>query len=93
MALIPADCAVLITHTGRFWQALAARPGDVAPDDSAAAATEMLFQRGLLRQPISIDDLAEGIWGVGHGWRALLVVRIEDSPQPVLLVWSHRTPM
>jgi hypothetical protein len=91
-ALIPADGAVLITYTDRFWQALAARPGDVAPDDSAAAAMEMLFQRGLLRQPISIDDLAEGTWGVGHGWRALLVARIEDSPQPVLLVWYATRP-
>ena len=91
-ALIPADGAVLITYTDRFWQALAARPGDVAPDDSAAAATEMLFQRGLLRQSISIDDLAEATWGAGHGWRALLVVRIEDSPQPVLLVWYATRP-
>ena len=93
MALIPANGAVLITYTERFWQALAARPGDAAPDDSAAAATEMLFQRGLLRHPISIDDLAEGTWGVGQGWRALLVVRIQDSPrQPVLLVWYATRP-
>ena len=93
MALIPANGAVLITCTERFWQALAARPGDAAPDDSAAAAMETLFQRGLLRHPISIDDLAEGTWGVGQGWRALLVVRIQDSPrQPVLLVWYATRP-
>jgi hypothetical protein len=65
MALIPADGAALITYTQRSWQALAARPGDAAPDDSATAAMRRFFRQGLLRQTISIDDLAEGTWGVG----------------------------
>jgi hypothetical protein len=53
----------------------------------------MLFRQGLLRQPISIDDPAEGAsWDV-VGRRALLVVRIEGSPrQPVRLVWYATRP-
>jgi ANTAR domain len=94
MALIPADGAALITYTEGFWQTLAARPDDAAPDDLAVAvATEALFRRGLLRQPISIDDLAEGAWSVGLGWRALLVERLDGSPrQPVRLVWYATRP-
>ena len=89
VALIAADGAAVVTHTERFWQTLAAHPGDAALDDSATAAViEMLFRRGLLQQPISIDDPAEGAsWDV-VGRRALLVVRIEGAPRrPVRLVW------
>ena len=94
VALIAADGAAVVTYTERFWQTLAARPSDAAPDDSAAAAViEMLFRQGLLQQPISIDDPAEGAsWDV-VGRRALLVVRIEGTPrQPVRLVWYATRP-
>jgi hypothetical protein len=37
VALIAADGAAVVTYTQRFWQTLAARPSDTAPDDSAAA--------------------------------------------------------
>ncbi len=93
-ALIAADGAAVVTYTERFWRTLAARPSDAAPDDSATAAViEMLFRQGLLQQPISIDDPAEGAsWDV-VGRRALLVVRIEGSPrQPVRLVWYATRP-
>jgi hypothetical protein len=51
----------------------------------------MLFREGLLQQPISIDDPAEGASWNGLGRRALLMVRIEGTPrQPVRLVW-HAT--
>ena len=94
VALIAADGAVVVSYSERFWQILAARPGDAAPDDSAVAAViEMLFRRGLLRQPISIDDLAEGASWDGLGWRGLLVVGVEGaSGQPVRLVWYARRP-
>ncbi len=94
VALIGADGAAVVTHTERFWQTLAAHPGDAALDDSATAAViEMLFRQGLLRQPISIDDPAEGAsWDV-VGRRALLVVRIEGAPrQAVRLVWYATGP-
>jgi ANTAR domain len=89
LALIAADGAAVVTYTERSWRTLAARQSDAAADDSAAAAViEMLFRRGLLRQPTSIDDLAEGATSNSVGWRALLVVSIEGSPrQPVRLVW------
>ena len=94
LALIASDGAAVLTYTGRWWQALAAPPSDAAPDDSAAAAVvEMLFRQGLLQQPISIDDSAEGASWDGLGGRALLVVRIEGAPrQPVRLVWYARGP-
>ena len=94
VALIAADGAAVVTYTERFWQTLAARPSDAAPDDSAAAAViEMLFRQGLLQQPISIDDLADGASWNGLGRRALLVVRIEGSSrQPVRLVWYASRP-
>jgi hypothetical protein len=94
MALIAADGAAVVTYTERFWQNLAARPSDAAPDDSAAAAViEMLFRQGLLQQSTSIDDLAEGASWNGLARRALLVVRIEGSPrQPVRLVWYATRP-
>jgi hypothetical protein len=61
VALIAADGAAVVTHTERFWRTLAAHPGDAAPDDSPTAAViELLFRQGLLQQPISIDDPAEG---------------------------------
>ena len=94
LALIAADGASVVSHTERFWQTLAARPSETAPDDSATAAViEMLFRQGLLQQPISIDDPAEGAsWNV-VGRRALLVVRIEGaSRQPVRLVWYATRP-
>lgn len=88
LALIAADGAAVVTYAGRFWQTLAARPSDAAPDDSAAAVIEMLFRQGLLQQPISIDDPAEGASWDEVGRRALLVVRIEGAPrQPVRLIW------
>src|SRR5512132_427443 len=60
-ALIRAERAAVVTHTERFWQTLAAHPSDAAPDDSATAAViEMLFRQGLLQQPISIDNPADG---------------------------------
>ena len=94
VALIAADGAAVVTHTERFWQTLAAHPGDAAPDDSATSAViEMLFRQGLLRHPISIDNPAEGAsWDV-VGRRALLVVRIESvSRRALRLVWySART--
>jgi ANTAR domain len=94
LALIAADGAALVTYTERFWQILAARPGDAAPDDSAAAAViEMLFGQGLLQPPLSIDDPAEGASWHGVGRRALLVAQIEGSPrQPVRLVWYATGP-
>jgi ANTAR domain len=94
VALIAADGAAVVTYTERFWQTLAARPSDTAPDDSAAAAViEMLVRQGLLQQPISIDDLAGGASWNGLGRRALLIVRIEGtSRQPVCLVWHATRP-
>lgn len=94
VALIAADGAAVVTYTEHFWQTLAARPSDAASDDSAAAAViEMLFRQGLLQQPISIDDVAEGASWNGLGRRALLVVRIEGSPrQPARLVWHASRP-
>jgi hypothetical protein len=54
---------------------------------------EMLFRQGLLQQPISIDDLADGASWNGLGRRALLMVRIEGSSrQPVRLVWHATRP-
>jgi len=94
VALIGVHGAAVVTHTERFWQTLAAHPGGAAPDDSATAAViEMHFRQGLLQQPMSIDDPAEGAsWDVVGG-RALLVVRIEGSPrQPVRLVWYATRP-
>ena len=94
LALIAADGAAIVTYTERFWQTLAARPRDAAPDDSAAAALiEMLFRQGLLQQPISIDDPAAAASWNGLGRRTLLVARIEGSPrQPVRLVWYATPP-
>ena len=94
LALIAADGAAVVTYTGCSWQTLAARPSDAAPDDSAAAAViEMLFRQGLLQQPISIDDPAEGASWDGVGRRALLVVRIEGAPrQAVRLLWYATGP-
>jgi hypothetical protein len=94
VALIAADGVAVVTYTERFWQTLAVRPSDAAPDDStAAAAIEMLFRRGLLQRPISIDDLVEDASSDGLGWRAPLVVGIEGSArQPVRLVWYARRP-
>ena len=90
LALIAADGAAVLTHTQRFWQTLAARQSDAAPDDSAV---EMLFRQGLLQQPISIDDPAQGDSWDGLGRRALLVARIEGSRrQPVRLVWYATGP-
>jgi hypothetical protein len=94
VALIDVDGAAVVTHSERFWQTLAAHPSGSAPDDSATAAViEMLFRQGLLQQPISIDDPAEGAsWDV-VGRRALLVVRIEGVPRrAVRLVWYARRP-
>jgi ANTAR domain len=89
VALIAADGAAVVTYTERFWHTLAARPSDLAPDDSAAdAVIEMLFRQGLLQQPISIDNTGEGASWDGLGRPALLVARISGSPrQPVRLVW------
>ena len=94
LALIAADGAVVVTYTERFWQILAARPSDAAPDDSAAAAViETLVRQGLLQQPISIDGPAERASWDGVGKYALLVVRIECVPrQPVRLVWYATGP-
>ena len=92
LALIAADGAAVVTYTGRFWQTVAARSSDAALDDSAAAAViEMLFRQGLLQQPISIDDPAEGASPGGMDGRELLVVRIEGARrQPIRLLW-HAT--
>jgi hypothetical protein len=89
IVLIPADGAAVVTYTERFWRTLAGRPSDATPDDSAAAAViEVLFRHGLLQQPFSIDDPAEGALWEEMGKRSLLVARIEGSPrQPVRLVW------
>jgi hypothetical protein len=94
VALIAADGAAVVTYTERIWEILAARPGDAAPDDSTAVAViEMLFRQGLLQQPVSIDDLAEGASWNGLGRRGLLVVRIGGSSrQPVRLVWYATRP-
>jgi ANTAR domain len=93
VALIAADGAAVVTYTGRCWQTLAARPGDAAPDSAGAAVIEVLFRQGLLQQPFSIDDPAEGALWEGLGRRALLVVRIEGSHrQPVRLVWYAAGP-
>jgi hypothetical protein len=94
VALIAADGAAVVTYTERFWQTLAAHPNDGAADDSAAAAViEMLFRQGLLQQPMSIADMAEGASWNGLARRALLVVRIEGTPrQPVRLVWHAQRP-
>jgi ANTAR domain len=94
LALIAADGAAVVTGTERFWQTLAIRPSDAAADASAAAAViEMLFRKGLLQQPISIDDPAEAASSDTLGWRALLVAGIEGTArQPVRLVWYSRRP-
>ena len=94
LALIAADWAAVVTYTGRLWQTLAAGPSHAAPDDSAAAAViEMLFRQDLLQQPISIDDLPEGVSWDQVGRRALLHMRIEGAPrQPVRLVWYATGP-
>ena len=94
VALIAADGAAVVSYTERCWQTLAASPSDTAPDDSAAAAViEMLFRQGVLQQPISIDDPADGASWNGLGRHALLVVRIEGtSRQPVRLVWHATRP-
>ena len=94
LALIAADGVAVVTYTERCWQTLAARRSDTATDDSATAAViEMLFRHGLLQQPISIDDPADGASWNGLGRRALLVVRIKGtSRQPVRLVWYARRP-
>ena len=94
LVLIAADGAAVVTYTGRLWQTLAARPSDASRNDSAAAAViEMLLQQGLLQQPISIDDPADGASRDGLGRRALLVVRIEGAPrQPVRLMWYATGP-
>jgi hypothetical protein len=91
VGLIAADGAAVVAYTERAWQILAAGPNDAAHDDSAAAAAiEMLSRQGLLRQPISIDDLAEGASSDGLSWRAL---RIEGSArQPVRLMWYATRP-
>jgi ANTAR domain len=93
LALIPADGAAVVRHTERFWQTLAARPSHATDDSATAAVIKMLFRQGLLQQPISIDDPAEGTsWDV-VGRRALLVVRIAGSPRlPVRLVWYATRP-
>ena len=89
LALIAADGVAVVTYAEGFWQTLAARPSEAAPDDSAAAAVmEMLFRQGLFQQPLSIDDPAAGASWDEMGRRALLVARIEGLPrQPVRLVW------
>ena len=93
VALIAADGAAVVTSTERFWQTLAARPSDAAPDSAAAAVIEMLVRQGLLQQPISVDDLADGASWNGLARCALLVVRIEGSSrQPVRLVWCASRP-
>jgi hypothetical protein len=81
VALIVADGAAVVTYTERFWQTLAARPSDAAPNDSAVAAViETLFRQGRLQQPISIDDPAEGAsWeDVGGRGHLLYVVRNDN---------------
>jgi hypothetical protein len=48
VALIAADGAAVVSYTERFWQTLAARPSDAAPDDSTTAEMiEMLFRQGV----------------------------------------------
>jgi hypothetical protein len=90
LALIAADGAAVVTYTGRFWQTLAARSSAAALDDSAAAAV-IEIRQGLLQQPISIDDPAEGASPGGVDGRELLVVRIEGARrQPIRLLW-HAT--
>jgi ANTAR domain-containing protein len=94
LALIPADGAAVVTSTERFWQVLAVGPDGTAPDDArVASGIELLFRRDLLRQQISIDDLAEVASSDGQVWRALLVMRIEVSTrQPVRLIWYATRP-
>jgi len=94
LALIAADGAAVVTYIGRFWQTLAARSSDAAPDDSAAAAVmEMPFRQDLPQQSISIDDPPEGVSWDQVGRRALLVVHVEGAPwQPVRLVWYAKGP-
>ena len=94
VALIAADGAAVVTYTEGFWQTLAARRRDAAPDDPATAAVMVMpFRQGLLRQPLSIDDPAEGASWDAVGRRALLVAQIEGSPrQPVRLVWFATGP-
>jgi hypothetical protein len=94
VALIAADGAAVVTYTEGFWEILAARRSQAAPDDSATAAVMVMpFRRGLLRRPLSIDDPAEGASWDGVGRRALLVAQIEGSPrQPVRLVWYATGP-
>ncbi|HJY44903.1 MAG TPA: ANTAR domain-containing protein [Propionibacteriaceae bacterium] len=94
LALIAADGAAIVSYTEGFWEILAARRREAAPDDSAAAAViELLFRQGLLRQPLSIDDPAEGASWDALGRRALLVAQIEGSPRrPVRLVWYATSP-
>jgi ANTAR domain len=95
LALITADGAAVVTYTERLWKILAARPNDVGSDDSPPAAViGMLLRQGLLQQPFSIDDPAEGASWDGLGRCALLVARIEGgSPRhAVLLVWYAAGP-
>ena len=79
LALIAADGVAVVTYAEGFWQTLAARPSEAAPDDSAAAAVmEMLFRQGLFQQPLSIDEPAAGAsWDeradARYWWRGLKV--------------------
>jgi ANTAR domain len=95
VALIAAEGAAVVAYIGGFWQTLAVRPSGAVADDAAAAELmEMLLRQGLLEQPISIDDPAEGAWWDVVGRGVLLVVRIEGSSrQPVRLVWYATRPV
>jgi hypothetical protein len=93
LALISADGAAVVSYTERFWQTLAVRPSDPAPDDSAAAEViETLFRQGLLQQPFPNDDREEVASWDAPGVRTVRVARIEGSPrQPLRLVWWYAT--
>jgi hypothetical protein len=77
--LIGADGAAVITYTDRFWQILAASPGNAARDDSAAAAALETFSGGIcfdnqFPSTIWLKTPQVTVWASArYSWRVLMV--------------------